>query len=133
MAEQSLMSIKNNVDSVSAAVWETVEKSKAREINFNNYTGVYEDNWFGKIEIFEEDGQLWFKSLRSPKLTGQMFFYKATTFAIKWNYTDMPCDAFATFSYDTEGKATSIIMKGISPNIDFSFDFQDLNPIRVNN
>ena len=60
-----------------------------------------------------------------------MFFYKATTFAIKWNYTDMPCDAFATFNYDTEGKATSVKMKGISPNIDFSFDFQDLNLIRI--
>jgi len=41
------------------------------------------------------------------------------------------CDALATFNYDTEGKATSIKMKGISPNIDFSFDFQDLNLVRV--
>lgn len=131
LAEHTLKSTQNNVDSVNSAVWETVEKSKAKQINFNNYIGTYEDNWFGKIEIFEKDGQLWFKSLRSPKLIGQMFYYQATTFAIKWNYTDMPCDAFATFNYDIEGKATSVKMKGISPNIDFSFDFQDLNLIRV--
>jgi hypothetical protein len=62
-----------------------------------------------------------------------MFFYKATTFAVKWEYTDMPCDAFVTFNLDTEGKAVMIKMKGISPNIDFSFDFQDLELNRVNN
>ena len=56
-----------------------------------------------------------------------MFFYQANTFAIKWEYQDMNCDALAIFSLDENGKATGIKMKGISPNIDFSFDFQDLN------
>ena len=60
-----------------------------------------------------------------------MQFYKANTFAIKWVYDDMNCDAFAMFSLDEEGKAQSIKMKGISPNIDFSFDFQDLNLERL--
>jgi hypothetical protein len=35
------------------------------------------------------------------------------------------------FTLDEEGKAQSIKMKGISPDIDFSFDFQDLNLVRV--
>jgi hypothetical protein len=43
----------------------------------------------------------------------------------------MPCDAFAMFGLDENGKAVSIKMKGISPNIDFSFDFQDLDLKRV--
>ena len=43
----------------------------------------------------------------------------------------MDCDAFAIFSVDETGKAQSIKMKGISPGIDFSFDFQDLNLKRV--
>lgn len=75
--------------------------------------------------------QLWFKSYRSPKLNGPMYFYKANTFAIKFEYQDMGCDAFAIFSLDEEGKAQSIKMKGISPDIDFSFDFQDLNLERM--
>lgn len=37
----------------------------------------------------------------------------------------------AVGSLDEEGKAESIKMKGISPNIDFSFDFQDLDLRRV--
>jgi hypothetical protein len=60
-----------------------------------------------------------------------MQFYKANTFAIKWEYQDMNADAFAIFSLNEEGKAQSIKMKGISPNIDFSFDFQDLDLQRI--
>jgi hypothetical protein len=35
------------------------------------------------------------------------------------------------FTLDEEGKAQSIKMKGISPNIDFSYDFHDLDLVRV--
>ena len=77
------------------------------------------------------NNQLWFKSYRSPKLNGPMQYYNANAFAIKWEYQDINGDAFAIFSLDEEGKAQSIKMKGISPNIDFSFDFQDLDLIRI--
>jgi hypothetical protein len=60
-----------------------------------------------------------------------MAFYNANSFAIKWEYQAMNCDALAMFSLDETGKAQSIKMKGISPNIDFSFDFQDLDLKRV--
>jgi hypothetical protein len=36
------------------------------------------------------------------------------------------------FGLDEEGKALNIKMKGISPLIDFSYDFQDLSFLRVN-
>ena len=60
-----------------------------------------------------------------------MAFYYANTLAIKWEFQAMNSDAFAMFSLDEMGKAQSIKMKGISPNIDFSFDFQDLDLKRV--
>ncbi len=120
-----------NGDSITNAVWNTVKKANTRKLNLDNYVGSYFDNWFGKVEIVNEDGTLWFYSLRSPKLTGEMFYYKANTFAIKWNYQDMESDAFAIFQLDEEGKAIGIQMKGISPNIDFSFDFHDLDFRRV--
>ncbi len=122
---------KNNGDDVVKKVWETVKTAENTTMKNEDLIGVYQDKWFGKIEIFQKDKQLWFKSYRSPKLTGQMQFYKANTFAIKWVYDDMNCDAFAMFSLDEEGKAQSIKMKGISPNIDFSFDFQDVNLERL--
>ncbi len=118
-------------DSVTTTVWETVAAAKSTTINHQNYIGVYKDNWFGNIEIFMKGTQLWFKALRSPKLNGPMSFYKDNSFAIKWEYQDMPADALATFTMDKNGKAQSIKMKGISPNIDFSFDFHDLDLRRI--
>lgn len=122
---------KNTSDDVTKNVWKQVELAKKTKISEQDYIGIYEDNWFGKIEIFMKENQLWFKSYRSPKLNGPMYFYKANTFAIKWEYQDMPADAFAMFTLDEEGKAISIKMKGISPNIDFSFDFHDLDLQRL--
>lgn len=118
-------------DSITNAVWETVKKNKKQKFDPANFIGKYRDPWFGDVEVSLKNDKLWFTSKRSPKLNGQLFFYKATTFAVKWEYTDMPCDAFATFNLNEEGKAISIRMKGISPNIDFSFDFHDLDLRRV--
>jgi CubicO group peptidase (beta-lactamase class C family) len=118
-------------DSVSSAIWKVVNNNNSSTINLDDYTGSYKDNWFGEVEIALKEGNLWFISKRSPKLNGQMFFYKANTFAIKWKYTDMNADAIATFSVNKEGKGIEIKMKGISPNIDSCFDFQDLNLKRV--
>jgi CubicO group peptidase (beta-lactamase class C family) len=118
---------------VVSEVWETVKKNKKVKINKDNFIGTYEDDWFGKIDITEQEGKLIFKSRRSPRLTGEMFYYQANTFAIKWDYKEMNCDAFALFSLDETGKAQSIKMKGISPDIDFSFDFHDLDLQRVEN
>lgn len=118
-------------DEVTKKVWEKVESAKNTKVKNADYIGVYEDKWFGKVEVFEKGQQLWFKSYRSPKLNGPMAFYNANSFAIKWEYQDMNCDALAMFALDENGKAQSIKMKGISPNIDFSFDFQDLDLQRV--
>lgn len=130
-AEQRLAHSASESDSVVNAVWAQVEKSKKTKLDFNKYVGRYKDNWFGEVVIYEKDKKLWFKSLRSPKLEGEMKFYKANTFAVAWKYQDMDCDAFVSFQLDENGKGTSVSMKGISPAIDFSFDFQDLDLIRI--
>ena len=122
---------KAGADSVTQAVWKTVEAASNVPIIDTDYIGIYEDPWFGKAEVFKKGKQLWFKCHRSPKLNGPMSFYKANTFAIRWEYQDMNADAFAMFRLDEEGKAQGIKMKGISPEIDFSFDFHDLNFKRV--
>ncbi len=116
-----------DADSVVEQVWATVDKAGNGHINMDDYTGIYEDPWFGKIKIYRQGEQLWFSSLRSPALTGPMFYYKANAFAIKWEKRELDADALAIFSLDEEGKAQRITMKGISPDIDFSYDFQDLN------
>ncbi|KAF2341966.1 serine hydrolase [Flavobacterium tistrianum] len=118
-------------DEVSQKVWQKVATEKKVKIKNEDFIGIYQDNWFGKAEVFLKDKQLWIKCLRSPKLNGPMAFYNANTFAVKWEYQAMNCDAFILFSLDETGQAQSMKMKGISPNIDFSFDFQDLDFKRV--
>ena len=123
--------VKQQTDSIVNHVWKTVRKNKNNSIKTEDYIGVFQDQWFGKVEIFMKKNQLWFKSYRSPKLNGPVYFYQANTFAIKWEYQDMNADAFAIFSLDENGRAQGITMKGISPDIDFSFDFQDLSFSRI--
>ena len=121
----------SSAEAVTAEVWKIVESAGHDHIRIEDYLGVYEDKWFGKIEVLLKDGQLWFTSRRSPKLTGPMYHYKANAFAIKWEFREMDADAFALFSLDEEGMAMGIKMKGISPDIDFSYDFQDLSFQRI--
>lgn len=130
-AQDQIEEMQTGADSVTQEVWKTVEAHKSMDIEPQNFVGLYRDSWFGDVRIEEKDGQLWFTSLRSPKLSGPMGFYRGNTFAIRWEYRDMDCDAFANFVLDTEGRAVEIRMKGISPYIDFSFDFHDLQLVRV--
>ena len=69
-------------DKTTEEVWATVAKNQKDKlkIDYKKYTGLYVDNWFGKIELFEKKGKLFFKSIRSPKLVGELFFYKDTIF-----------------------------------------------------
>ena len=124
----------NEADEVVAKILATLEAANKTIVDLTNYTGVYKDPWFGKIEIYEKENKLWFKSLRSPKLSGQMQYYQANTFVVKWTASSLTdADAFVMFQLDEDGVAQGFKMKGISPAIDFSFDFQDLDLTRINN
>lgn len=113
-------------DTVTRKVWHHIENNKFPSPNLSDYLGIYQDPWFGQVEVLEKNGQLWFRSFRSPRLTGAMYHYKNDSFAVKWKYRDMNADAFVIFERNDQGQAETIRMKGISPLIDFSFDFRDL-------
>ena len=50
----------------------------------------------------------------------------------KWSEPSLiDADAFVMFELDENGTAQGFKMKGISPAIDFSFDFQDLELKRI--
>jgi len=115
---------------ITDSIWKEinlVQKTSTRNVDNSLYTGTYRDSWFGEIVISVQNGKLWFDSKRSPKLTGQMFPYKGNSFVVKWRDRSMDADAFVNFSLNTDGKASGIKMKPISPLTDFSYDFQDLD------
>jgi CubicO group peptidase (beta-lactamase class C family) len=120
-------------DKTTDEVWAAVAKNQKEKtkIDLKKYEGIYVDNWFGKIEISEKRGKLYFKSIRSTQLVGEVFFYKDHTFTVKWDNRSFNADAFLFFELDKTGKSNALKMKPISELTDFSYDFQDLDFVRV--
>lgn len=110
-------------------VWATVNAGSNEpsvEFVYGDFEGTYSDVWFGDVIISEENGRMRIRSVKSPRLKGEMFHYTADTFIVKWDDRSFNADAYAVFSLDREGKPVSFTMEAISPLTDFSFDFQDL-------
>ncbi|HEX9955617.1 MAG TPA: serine hydrolase [Fibrella sp.] len=126
-------------DKIAKDIWEGIEKEQKANIakvDFAKYAGTYRDRWFGDVVLTQQGGNdspvRWlFRSVRSPKLAGELFHYKDNTFVVKWTNRSLDADAYLTFQVDETMKPVSIKMKPISPLTDFSFDFQDLDLQRV--
>jgi CubicO group peptidase (beta-lactamase class C family) len=128
--------LKNEADAkkITNDVWTEIEKQqKAATVkpNLAQFTGTFTDNWLGDAEVSQKGSQLWLASKRSPRLRGELLFYNANTFVVKWQDRSFDADAFLLFDLDSAGKASGFTMKTISPLTDFSFDFQDLDFKRV--
>ena len=117
-------------DSVLSSTWSKVDERKAG-LHDKKIVGMYHDYWLGNISIENKEDKLILTCTRSPKLTGQLFYYQDATYLVKWDYQDMNADAFVKFELDEKSNPTGFSLEGISPNIDFSFDFDDLNIKRV--
>ncbi len=125
----------DDADKITDEVWTIVDKNvkdKSIKIDTKKYIGTYKDNWFGEVTIYDKKGKLYYTSKRSSRLTGEIFFYKDQNFVVKWNVRSFHADAHILFDLDTNGNANHFKMKAISPLTDFSYDFHDLDFIRIN-
>lgn len=120
-------------DKITDEVWAKVGKNAKDKVKIDTkkYIGTYKDNWFGEVTITEKKGKLYFASKRSPRLSGEVFFYKDSNFVVKWNTRSFGADSHIFFDIGTDGNANHFKMKAISPLTDFSYDFHDLDFIRV--
>lgn len=119
----------DSADKITEEVWQTVAKNQKDKVktDYKKLSGTFKDNWFGEITLSENKGKCFFRSKRSPQLTGEVFFYKDKTFAVKWDNRSFLADAFLTFSSENQ----RVSMKAISPLTDFSYDFHDLDFCRL--
>lgn len=118
-------------DKITDEVWQTVaQNKKSKSPETKNLIGTYKDNWFGEVVISENKGKLRFVSKRSPQLSGDMFHYKNDTYAVKWDNAYLHADAFV-FVQMKDGKVAGLKMEAISPLTDFSYDFQDLDFVKL--
>lgn len=133
LSKQS-QSNETEANKVTEEVWASVAKNKldkSLKINYEKITGTYKDNWLGEITITEKKKKLIFTSKRSPKLAGEVSFYKDNTYVVRWFNRYFDADAYMYMTFDNLGYLTNIKMKPISPLTDFSYDFQDLDFNRI--
>jgi hypothetical protein len=93
--------------------------------------GIYQDPWFGKVEISQTPDGLYFTAARSARLKGSMVPYKKDLFIVRWEDRSLEADAYVKFTTDYSAQPRGITMKAVSPLTDFSFDFHDLNFQRI--
>lgn len=90
------------------------------------YAGTYEDAWYGDVTIALEQGTLVMRFAHTPQLTGDLVPWQHDTFLVRWRDRELRADAYATFALLPDGHIDQLRMLPASPDVDFSFDFQDL-------
>ncbi|WP_392355047.1 DUF3471 domain-containing protein [Brevundimonas sp. LF-1] len=116
----------------------TPNRRRARpSLPLEAYAGTWRDPWYGDIVIepkTEGRGRnrksgLWLRFTHTPALQGWLEPYDGETFRTRFP-DKREEDAFITFAIATAKPATATV-KGVSPDIDFSYDYQDLRLTRV--
>jgi CubicO group peptidase (beta-lactamase class C family) len=97
----------------------------ATRAEFESYLGVYEDPWFGRVDVCPASDRIELRSHKSPLLAGTVMISNGKTL-VDWH--DVSVDAEAWLTFDTR---ESLTMMKVDPQADFSFDFEDLNFARV--
>jgi CubicO group peptidase (beta-lactamase class C family) len=90
------------------------------------YAGSYRDPWYGDITIAREGEGLVMRFSHTPALVGDLVHFQHDTFIVRWRDRELRADAYVTFALNPNGTIDQAKMRAVSPETDFSFDFQDL-------
>jgi CubicO group peptidase (beta-lactamase class C family) len=102
-------------------------------LTLGQYAGTYADAWYGEVTIAVENGRLVMRFSHTPELTGDLEHWQYDSFLVRWRDRELRADAFVTFSLNPDGTIERARMAPASEDVDFSFDFQDLDlrPVRA--
>jgi CubicO group peptidase (beta-lactamase class C family) len=92
----------------------------------SQYAGRYRDAWYGDITIAQNGSGLTISFDHTPQLSGTLEHWQHDTFVARWTDRELRADAFVTFALTPDGAIDSLRMRAMSPETDFSYDFQDL-------
>jgi hypothetical protein len=84
------------------------------------------DAWYGDVTIAEESGKLVMRFTKTPSLVGDLEHWQYDTFVVRWRDRELRADAYVTFALNPDASISEARMAPASPDVDFSFDFQDL-------
>ena len=139
IADSKRLEAEGNAKSIAAAAEIDAKQAAgaAPSMPLDAYVGTWRDPWYGDITIERKtEGRgrnrktgLWLSFTHTPALKGWLEPYDGETFRTRFP-DKREEDAFVTFAIQTAKPATAT-MKGVSPDIDFSDDYQDLKLTRV--
>ena len=120
------------------AEWKAEQKDKPEATNDNwkgsgtvarplaEYAGLYEDPWFGKVDIVQAGRSLRFRSRKMIKMIGTLEPFDHNTFIVRWDDPEFRADAYLRFETDFKGVINGATIRHVEEDGDWSFDFQDL-------
>lgn len=139
IADSKKLEAEGNAKSIAAAAEIDAKQAAGAppSMPLESYAGTWRDPWYGDIVIAPKtEGRgrnrksgLWLSFTHTPALQGWLEPYDGETFRTRFP-DKREEDAFVTFSILTAKPATATV-KGVSPDIDFSYDYQDLRLTRV--
>jgi len=92
----------------------------------SSYAGAYTDAWYGDIVIEQAGSGLAMRFTKTPALVGDLEHWQYDTFIVRWRDRELRADAYVSFALTPDGTIDQAKMRAVSPETDFSFDFQDL-------
>ena len=144
IADSKTLEAKGIEDSLKAAAEIDAKQAAGAppSLALKDYGGTWRDPWYGDIEIIWETdiappaghpttdgGWLRARFVHNPALQGPMEPYDGDT--LRTRFPDKrEEDAFFTFEM-VDGRPVRATVKGVSPDIDFSYDYQDLRLTKV--
>lgn len=102
------------------------DPSSRPSLPLGRYAGNYADAWYGNVQIALERDSLVMRFVHTPLLVGDLEHWQHDTFMVRWRDRELRADAYASFSLEPDGRIAQLRMRPVSPDTDFSFDFQDL-------
>jgi CubicO group peptidase (beta-lactamase class C family) len=93
------------------------------------YAGTWRDPWYGDITLTVKDGALWMAFTHTPTLKGPVEPYDGETMRTRF-LDKREEDLLVTFALEN-GCPKTATMKALSPDADFSYDYQDLRLTKV--
>jgi CubicO group peptidase (beta-lactamase class C family) len=91
------------------------------------YVGVYHDPWRGDATVKKVGDKLRLVFSRTTDMQGDLQVMKGNVFAVRWDDRSLKADALVNFRTGLDGAVSGMTMAPLSPTVDFSFDFQDLD------
>ncbi|TDB29455.1 DUF3471 domain-containing protein [Stenotrophomonas sp. ATCM1_4] len=104
------------------------DRKAAQPAEVADALGVWRDPWFGEVRLCATGGGVAFASVKSPTLQGPVMRSGTQWFVA---FQDLGEDADAWLEFSGDAAHPVMRMRAIDPEIDFSYDYQDLEFHRV--